>query len=340
MDAFKDRLAQRAADTSRPALAHQCRGRELEPQEADFATVLMEVYDAVGHEYDAVATALTERGFAAPVSGRTDWTADLVHDELVAINAALDAAGHDRVVLGERVLQLFLNHALRDGYFHGDMHQGNLKVAPNGDIIAYDFGIMGHIDEYTRRVYAEILFGFIRKDYKRVAEVHFEAGYVPADKDVDEFARALRAVGEPIFGMDATRISMARLLTYLFEVTERFGMETRTELILLQRTMVVVEGVARSLNPHINIWEVSNPIVTDYISKSIGPRAVIKDLSKTAMVLARFGPRLPALVENALIRQQDETPPQRPAFRRWIILSAIVGAGTATGIIAILQALS
>ena len=255
-------------------------------------------------------------------------------------NDAIDAAGHDRVALGDRVLQLFLNHALRDGYFHADMHQGNLKVAPNGDIIAYDFGIMGHIDEYTRRVYAEILFGFIRKDYKRVAEVHFEAGYVPADKDVDEFARALRAVGEPIFGMDATRISMARLLTYLFEVTERFGMETRTELILLQRTMVVVEGVARSLNPHINIWEVSNPIVTDYISKSIGPRAVIKDLSKTAMVLARFGPRLPALVENALIRQQDETPPQRPAFRRWIILSAIVGAGTATGIIAILQALS
>ena len=255
-------------------------------------------------------------------------------------NAAIDAAGHDRVALGDRVLQLFLNHALRDGYFHADMHQGNLKVAPNGDIIAYDFGIMGHIDEYTRRVYAEILFGFIRKDYKRVAEVHFEAGYVPADKDVDEFARALRAVGEPIFGMDATRISMARLLTYLFEVTERFGMETRTELILLQRTMVVVEGVARSLNPHINIWEVSNPIVTDYISKSIGPRAVIKDLSKTAMVLARFGPRLPALVEHALIRQQDETPPQRPAFRRWIILSALVGAGTATGIIAILHALS
>ncbi len=119
-------------------------------------------------------------------------------------NAAIDAAGHDRVEISERVLQLFLNHALRDGYFHADMHQGNLKVGPNGDIIAYDFGIMGHIDEYTRRVYAEILFGFIRKDYKRVAEVHFEAGYVPADRDVDEFARALRAVGEPIFGMDAT----------------------------------------------------------------------------------------------------------------------------------------
>ena len=236
-------------------------------------------------------------------------------------NDAIDAAGHDRVALSERVLQLFLQHALRDGYFHADMHQGNLKVAPNGNIIAYDFGIMGHIDEYTRRVYAEILYGFIRRDYHRVAEVHFEAGYVPADKNVDEFARALRAVGEPIFGMDATRISMARLLTYLFEVTERFGMETRTELILLQRTMVVVEGVARSLNPHINIWEVASPIVTDYIKDSIGPRAILGDLGKTAMVLARFGPRLPGLVEAALVRQSNEVYVVRRPRKRWIAVS-------------------
>ena len=242
-------------------------------------------------------------------------------------NTAIDAAGHDRVALSERVLKLFLLHALRDGYFHADMHQGNLKVAPNGDIIAYDFGIMGHIDEYTRRVYAEILFGFIRKDYKRVAEVHFEAGYVPPDKDVDEFARALRAVGEPIFGMDASQISMGRLLNYLFEVTERFGMETRTELILLQRTMVVVEGVARSLNPNINIWKVASPVVTDYIQKSIGPKAVLTDLAKTARVLTRFGPRLPGLVEAALIQQSNAAPPPRTGFWRWIILAGGLGVG-------------
>ncbi|QFT58152.1 putative protein kinase UbiB [Sulfitobacter sp. THAF37] len=255
-------------------------------------------------------------------------------------NDAIDAAGHDRAVLSSRVLQLFLNHALRDGYFHADMHQGNLKVAPNGDIIAYDFGIMGHIDAYTRRVYAEILYGFIRRDYLRVAKVHFEAGYVPADKDVDEFARALRAVGEPIFGMDATRISMARLLTYLFEVTERFGMETRTELILLQRTMVVVEGVARSLNPHINIWEVASPIVSNYISKSIGPAAVISDLASTAQVLARFGPRLPGLVEAALLRQSNETTILRPTRKRWIVLSALGGAAAMAGLIALVEALT
>ncbi len=216
--------------------------------------------------------------------------------------ADLDAAGQDRQELGTRVLQLFLNHALRDGFFHADMHQGNLKVAANGDIIALDFGIMSRIDEYTRRVYAEILMGFIRKDYRRVAEVHFEAGYVPADRDIDEFARALRAVGEPIFGMEASRISMARLLSYLFEVTERFGMETRTELILLQRTMVVVEGVARSLDPHINIWQVARPVVERYIKENIGPKALIRDLLQTARVLARFGPKLPAMVEAKLIR--------------------------------------
>ena len=217
----------------------------------------------------------------------------------------------ERVLLEVHQLQALpgttaLLHALRDGFFHADMHQGNLKVAANGDIIAYDFGIMGHIDEYTRRVYAEILFGFIRRDYKRVAEVHFEAGYVPANQDVDEFARALRAVGEPIFGMDATHISMGRLLNYLFEVTERFGMETRTELILLQRTMVVVEGVARSLDDHMNIWEVARPVVEDYIKQSIGPRAALRDFGKTALVLARFGPRLPGLVENALIAQTQK----------------------------------
>ena len=250
-------------------------------------------------------------------------------------NALIDAHGHDRKVLGARVLQLFLNHALRDGFFHADMHQGNLKIAANGDIIAYDFGIMGRIDEYTRRVYAEILMGFIRKDYRRVAEVHFEAGYVPPDRDIDEFARALRAVGEPIFGMDASRISMARLLAYLFEVTERFGMETRTELILLQRTMVVVEGVARSLDPHINIWEVAQPIVERYIRETIGPKAVLRDLVKTARVLARFGPKLPALVEAQLIRTGNAADPGRVPHERtrWLFPAGVALAAFLVGLL-------
>ncbi|MGH1412406.1 MAG: 2-polyprenylphenol 6-hydroxylase [Pelagimonas sp.] len=284
------------------------------------------------------ANTAEDEGFQLPdikwgYSGRRVMTMSWAEGLPLGDNDALDNAGHDRVVLSERVLQLFLNHALRDGFFHADMHQGNLKVAANGNIIAYDFGIMGHIDEYTRRVYAEILFGFIRRDYARVAQVHFEAGYVPAHQDVDEFARALRAVGEPIFGMDATRISMGKLLSYLFEVTERFGMETRTELILLQRTMVVVEGVARSLDPRMNIWTVAQPVVEDYIKGSIGPKAILHDFAQTARVLARFGPRLPGLVEDALIRQTQDIVERKD--RPWLgrLGWTTLGAAAASGVI-------
>ena len=272
-----------------------------------------------------------DAGFQVPkplwrLSGRRVMTLDWAEGINMAENAAIDAAGHDRKALAARVLQLFLSHALRDGFFHADMHQGNLKVAANGDIIAYDFGIMGRIDEYTRRVYAEILMGFIQRNYRRVAEVHFEAGYVPADRDVEAFASALRAVGEPIFGMEANHISMARLLSYLFEVTERFGMETRTELILLQRTMVVVEGVARGLDPNINIWQVAGPVVQDYISRNVGPLALIRDLARTAQVLARFGPKLPRLMEDLLIRQAEMPAPMPPRRALPLVWALIGGA--------------
>ncbi|MEM7615662.1 MAG: 2-polyprenylphenol 6-hydroxylase, partial [Pseudomonadota bacterium] len=216
------------------------------------------------------ANTLKDEGFAVPqvvwnLSSRRVMTLDWAEGVRFGDIPALRAQGVDFIDLSERVMQIFLKVALRDGFFHGDMHQGNLKLGPDGEIIALDFGIMGRIDAYTRRVYAEILIGFLRKDYRRVAEVHFEAGYVPADQDVDAFAQALRSVAEPIFGRDSSKISMARLLGHLFDVTERFGMQTRTELILLQRTMVVVEGVARSLNPAMNMWETSQPVVESYI---------------------------------------------------------------------------
>jgi ubiquinone biosynthesis protein len=170
----------------------------------------------------------TERdpGFRVPgviweASDRRVLTLEWVSGTNLGDLEALSLRGIDMHRLGERIIQAFLNQALRDGYFHADMHQGNLKLGPDGVIVALDFGIMGRIDGYTRRVYAEILYGFLAKDYLRVAEVHFEAGYVPPDRDLDAFAQALRSVAEPIFGQDATRISMAKLLAYLFEVTEK-----------------------------------------------------------------------------------------------------------------------
>jgi ubiquinone biosynthesis protein len=167
-----------------------------------------------------------------------------------------------------------------------------------------------------------------------VAEAHFEAGYVPPEQDVDEFARALRAVGEPIFGMDATRISMGRLLHHLFEVTERFGMRTRTELIHLQRTMVVVEGVARSLDPRMNIWEAARPEVEGYVARALGPVAVAQDLLRTARVLARFGPLLPQMAEALLIRRGAAA----EAPRRWREAALWGGAGVAVALLGLLVA--
>lgn len=273
-------------------------------------------------------------GFGVPavkwdLTARRVMTQQWVEGLGAADLAGLDAAGHDREALAARVLQMFLRHALRDGFFHADMHQGNLKITENGDLIALDFGIMGRIDPYTRRVYAEILYGFIKRDYRRVAEVHFEAGYVPRDRDVDAFSQALRAVGEPIFGMDASRISMGRLLNYLFEVTERFGMKTRTELLLLQRTMVVVEGVARELDPNMNIWDVGRPEVETYIRRSIGPHALAKDLFEAARILARLGPRLPELAEKAL--RAEEKPEPAAQMPLLMLLAAAAASGAVLG---------
>lgn len=282
-------------------------------------------------------------GFQIPMpvwelSSRRVLTADWAEGLPMGDRDALIAAGHDTTELARRVIQLFLSHALRDGFFHADMHHGNLKVAANGNVIAYDFGIMGEIDEYTRRVYAQILYGFIQRDYRLVARVHFEAGYVPRDRDEAAFARALRAVGEPIFGADASRISMGNLLSYLFEVTERFGMPTRTELILLQRTMVVVEGVARSLDPQLNIWDAAKPVVSDYIKASVGPKAAINDLAHIAQTVGRYGPLLPRMIEQALWERANPEEARltliqaRHPVPLWLVAVLALAAGAGIGL--------
>lgn len=271
-----------------------------------------------------------------PLSARRVITSDWAEGIPMADVAAIRAAGHDTREMAERLIQLFLSHALRDGFFHADMHQGNLRVAPNGDIIAFDFGIMGEIDEYTRRTYAEILYGFIQRDYHRVARVHFEAGYVPADRDMAQFARALRSVGEPIFGADASRISMANLLAYLFEVTERFGMATRTELILLQRTMVVVEGVARTLDPQINMWAAARPVVERYIRDNLGPKAAVRDGLRALSALGRHGPQLTEIIDSQMDRLSRPAPSPGPApasmAQHWLLGAGLLASGVALGL--------
>ncbi len=223
----------------------------------------------------------------------------------------LRARGVDLTELALRIVRLFLRTALRDGYFHADMHHGNLKLASDGAVVAFDFGIMGRIDAKTRRTYAEILYSYLTRNYRRGARAHFDAGYVSREHNIDHFAQALRSIGEPIVGQRADEISMARVLQQLFDVTEQFGMETRPELILLQRTMVVVEGVARSLDPNFDMWEAARPEVERWMKDNLGPAGIGKRLLETAETLRRVGPRLPELAEK-LVEALEEWPGDAP----------------------------
>ena len=212
---------------------------------------------------------------------------------------ALTEAGFDLPRLGRIVIQSFLRHAMRDGLFHADMHQGNLFADAQGRIVAVDFGIMGRLDMKERRFLAEILYGFITRDYRRVAEVHFEAGYVPRTHRVDDFAQAIRAIGEPIHSHTADQISMAKLLTLLFEITALFDMQTRTELVMLQKTMVVVEGVGRTLDPKLDMWDTAEPVVGEWIREKLGPRGMIEDAGRGLASLGALARQLPSLIERA-----------------------------------------
>ena len=215
-------------------------------------------------------------------------------------HARLVQANVDLPDLGRKVIQSFLRHALRDGFFHADMHPGNLFLDRNGRLVAVDFGIMGRLGVKERRFLAEILLGFITRNYRRVAEVHFEAGYVPSHHSVENFAQAIRAIGEPIHNRTAEEISMARLLTLLLEVTGLFDMRTRPELILLQKTMVVVEGVARSFNPRLDIWRVAEPVVREWIELNLGPVGRIQSAASGAGELARVLSGLPTIASRAV----------------------------------------
>ncbi len=224
----------------------------------------------------------SEPGYTVPA---IDWdrtagrvmTMEWVDGIKISDRAAIVAAGHDPSVLAARLVNTFLRQAIAEGFFHADMHQGNLFVTPEGKIAAIDFGIMGRIDRRARLWLAEILYGLITGNYRRVAEIHFEAQYVPSHHNVAEFATALRAVGEPMRGKPVKDLSVGQMLDGLFAITRDFDMETQPHLLLLQKTMVMVEGVATALDPDINMWETSGPYVQSWLRDELGPEAKIAD---------------------------------------------------------------
>ncbi|QTP64043.1 2-polyprenylphenol 6-hydroxylase [Candidatus Liberibacter africanus] len=247
-----------------------------------------------------------DHGFRVP---KIDWdrterdvvTMEWIDGIKISDTEKLRSCGHDLERLSVMLVQSFLLHTLRDGFFHADLHPGNLFVDSKGCIVAVDMGITGRLSKRERRFLAEILYGFISRDYQRVADVHFEAGYVPSHHNPASFAQAIRAIGEPIHGQSSHVISMGKLLTMLFEITELFDMMTRPELVMLQKTMVVVEGVARMLNPYFNMWTSSEPIVEEWIRDNIGPKRYMTDFQdglKNAFRFVQAVPQLSAPVEN------------------------------------------
>jgi len=241
-----------------------------------------------------------DEGFRVPEvdwarTGRDVLTMEWIDGIKMSDRAGLQQAGFDLEQLAVTLMQSFLHQTLRDGFFHADMHPGNLFVDGQGVIVAVDLGITGRLGRKEQHFLANILHGFIKRDYDLVARTHFEAGYVPSFHDVSRFAQANRAIGEPIHGQSAETISMARLLSLLFEVTELFDMQTRPELLLLQKTMVVVEGVARSLDPHFNMWQASSPVVTEWIVKNLGPVGLVREGIESAQAFTSLMRKLPEM---------------------------------------------
>lgn len=255
-----------------------------------------------------------------PLTAKRVLTVEWISGTPLGDLAALDKRGIDRKALAKLVIRNFLTQALHDGFFHADMHQGNMIIDEEGRLGLIDFGIMGRLDEQARRTFAEIIYGFIARDYRRTAEVHFEAGYISASHSTEAFAQALRAVGEPLQGRNAHEVDMSRVLQQLFDVTALFDMHLRPELVLLQRTMVTVEGVARVLDPQIDMWDAATPVVKDYVNKAIGLEAQAEKLKTATRKAAEIAPRLPHYVEaigRAAERYMEaaDAPAPRPSKR-------------------------
>ncbi|MEE2565483.1 2-polyprenylphenol 6-hydroxylase [Hyphobacterium marinum] len=260
---------------------------------------------------------------------------------------ALDAAGIDRENLAITLTQSFLVCAMDRGVFHADMHAGNLFADRNGGLWAVDFGIMGRIGPGERRFLAQILHGFLTRDYVAAAEAHFRAGYVPARHSVADFAAALRAVGEPIFGKSADQVPMSRVLLQLFEITDLFDMRLRPELVLLQKTMVQSEGVSRALNPRHDMWAAAAPVVENWMRRELGPEGIARDAVDDLKALHASVRKLPSAIDDwaaagakirsGEIRLDDDTLDRFAARGRkgaWVRFASYLAVAGAAGALA------
>ncbi|NDH63642.1 MAG: 2-polyprenylphenol 6-hydroxylase [Alphaproteobacteria bacterium] len=284
-------------------------------------------------------------GYRAPT---IDWdrtaqrvlTLERVDGIPIGDREAIVAAGHDADVIMKTCAEAFFYQVFRDGFFHADMHGGNAFVDREGRVVPVDFGIMGRIDEDTRGYLAELLVAFLRRDYRAVAEVQFRAGYVPPDQSLEMFAQACRSIGEPIFGKPSHDISIARLLAQLLRVTEQFEMAVQPQLLLLQKTMLMAEGMGTKLNPRVNIWELARPLIEEWMRTHFGPRATVEraveDVAQAIRRLPRLIDSLHLVVEHERrIAERAAAPPLPVRGRLW----PRVGFAEAVAILALLAAI-
>jgi ubiquinone biosynthesis protein len=227
--------------------------------------------------------------------------------------------GLDPVQILDRAAVVFFNQVFRDGFFHADMHPGNTFIEPDGTIVPVDFGIMGRLDLDTRKYLAEILVGFLTRDYRRVADVFIRAGFVPADQDKDAFAQAARAIGEPILGKPLADISIGRLFGQILTVAEQFHMQQQPHLLLLQKTMVVAEGVGRALDPTVNIWQTAQPLVARWIALHLGPQAKAMEMAREIQGMASRAPVVLQRLDRVLERLEQRPAPIKELSRWWML---------------------
>ena len=280
-------------------------------------------------------------------TGRKVLTTERINGISIDEVDALVEAGLDPKDIIDKSARVFFYQVFRDGFFHADMHPGNMFIGHNGALMPVDFGIMGRLDRKTRNYLADMLLAFLQRDYRRVSDVHFQAGYVPGHMSRDAFTQACRSIGEPILDLPLDQISLARLLSQLFQVTEQFEMETQPQLLLLQKTMLVAEGVSRKLDPAVNMWVLAQPLIEEWMWANRGPQARMRDAAETALTQLE---RLPLLldridlagkmIEEGGMRLHPETEAALRNERQGFWSVAVVAAATAVVTVTVVLALA
>lgn len=254
-------------------------------------------------------------------TGRRVLTLERVAGARVDDTAALDGKGHDRHAIMRIAAGAFFRQVFEHGFFHADMHPGNVFVTDGGGLVVIDFGIMGRLDRNTREYLADMLLGMLTRDYELVADVHFRAGYVPAHQSRAAFAQAVRSIAEPILGRPLHEISLGRLLQQLFQITEAFEMETQPQLLLLQKTLLMAEGMGRRLDPNVNMWTLSQPLIEEWMRDHRGPEArvagVLADVNDAVLRLPRVLVRMEALLDDRTNAPLHSPSQNRPIFKQW-----------------------